>query len=500
MTVSVSSHDRGQAGFTIVEAMVACVLLLVGMVATLTIVERAASVTTTTRGREQATSLQRELVEAARSVAYDKLTPNGIGPAIRAKPALGDASLSAAGWTVRRRGVTYSVAVGVCTVDDPRDGIGAHPAGIFCADTAPAPADANLDGTVDSLAAPGATTCGAPCPDVNAADYKRLVALVRWDGTRSNVQTSQISNPGVASAPAVTNLYPPSLASPYVISDTRASLGLTTTWTGDARTVSVYLDGTPIATTTSPTGGTWDSSWNLGTVAATGAQPSVGEIVDGTYELSAKAFDQYDQYGTQKSATITVNRRQTFAPLHVAAGRNGGSVEIEWSPAKELDNKGFKVERRVNGGAWQLACPMAVQTACQDAAAPAPQTGRILEYSVVGYDLDPSGALRAGDRSLAVPILDTVVVTVAPPTNLAATLTAGTVTLTWTAPAGATPDHYNVYRDGTAYPDRLDSAYFRTADPLRYVDTGTGGTLHDYWITAVDASLHESAKLGPVRR
>jgi Tfp pilus assembly protein PilV len=510
----------GQAGFTIIETMVACVLLLVGLVATLTLVEQASSTTVKTRNREQATNLQRELVEAARSVSYDRLSPNGLGPAVRARPALGDSSIGAAGWTVQRRNATYTVAMGACTVDDPRDGTGAHEAGVFCAAGGPAPADANLDGAVDGLVSASTTSCSGTACDTNPADYKRIIALVRWPGG-SNVQTSQVNNPGAAAAPAVTSLTAPTLTAPYIISDTRtSSLGLAATTTNTPSTVALYLDGTAIGTLSSTGGANWAGAWNLGPVTTTvGAQPPASETVDGSYELSAKAFDQYGQYGATRSQTVAVNRRQPFAPARVEAGRNGSRVEIEWSPAKERDSEGFRVDRRVNGGAWVEACARAVRTACSDGGAPAPSPGQTLAYSVVGYDRDPAGfdfdpvgPLRAGDRSEVASIADPAPAAPNTPSSLQASLVDGNVVLTWTSPAGTStynpgeanvPDHYNVYRDGQAYGDRLDSAYFsasQAGQSLSFTDSRTAGQLHDYWITAVNSQLGESPKLGPVRR
>ncbi|MDQ3629843.1 MAG: prepilin-type N-terminal cleavage/methylation domain-containing protein [Actinomycetota bacterium] len=537
-----------QAGFTIIETMVACMLLLVGMVATLTIVDQANSTTVKTRTREQATNLQRELVEAARSVSYDELTPNGLGAAVSARPALGDSSVGAAGWTIRRRNATYTVSMGVCTVDDPRDGTGAHEADVFCpsaGDASPTPdecanlinasalgtlpgadvtgdvnaglcgIDANLDGTVDGLVSATATVCllsTTNCtnpPDTNPADYKRIVSLVRWPGGY-NLQTSQVNNPGLAAAPAVTSL----TAETNTITDvTRTSLGLTSTTTNMPSTVALYRDGTAIGTASSTGGANWAANWNLGPVTTTvGAQPAASETVDGSYQLSEKAFDQYGQYGATRSQTIVVNRRQHFAPARVAVGRNGtGIVEIEWSPAKEHDSEGFRVDRKVNGGPWAEVCSRAVRTACRDTNAP---EGTLLQprdytYSVVGYDRDPAGALRAGDRSVVKVVEDPAPPAPGNPGSLQASKVGDNVVLTWTAPPvdllRPAPDHYNIYRvaqgaGGASYGDRLDSVYPQEGQPLSYTDTRTTGQVHDYWITAVNSQLGESAKLGPVRR
>lgn len=527
-----SPHPRGQDGFTIIETLVASVLLLIGMAATLTLVDTASSTTATTHAREQGTNLQRELVEAARSVPYDQLTPNGVGATVRTRPALGDASGATAGWTIRRRGTTYTVSMGVCTVDDPRDGSGPHVGGVFCPPTPSPPPDcpalikasalgtlpgagagadasaglcgidADLDGTVDGVASVNATVCLlAPCTDTNPADYKRIVSLVRWPGGY-NLQTSQVNSPGQAAAPAVTSL----TAATTLVDNTwpSTSLGLTAVATNSPKAVALYLDGTALQPGFSGSGANWTYSWGLGSVTGPGGQPSTNEVLDGSYQLSAKAFDVYGQYGATRSQTIVVNRRVAFAPAHVGAGRNGSAVEIEWSPPREHDSAGFRVDRRINYGltqsAWVTACPVARQTSCRDASAPAAQLLRTVEYSVVGYDTNPGGQLREGDRS-EVRGVDPAKSPPNRPGSLQAAASGGDVVLTWTAPTGlVAADHYNIYRDGQTYADRLDSVYLAPGQPLSYTDTRTTGVEHNYWITAVNDQLGESPQVGPVRK
>src|SRR5919199_1594965 len=195
---------QDDSGFTIVEVMIAAVVLIVGLLGTLTMIDGAQSATRTTKAREQATNLQRELIEAARTVAYEQLVPGNTSAMVSNQPGLGDSSLSSPGWTIRRRGVTYAVSMGSCAVDDPRDGTGAHDAGVFCANqgssTTPEQCasiinggrctgvaspgdcgvDANKDGDVDNLVASAATTCSGSSCDTAPLDYKRVVSLVTW--------------------------------------------------------------------------------------------------------------------------------------------------------------------------------------------------------------------------------------------------------------------------------------------------------------------------------
>lgn len=534
-----SGDHLRQEGFTLIETMVACVLLIGGMAATLGVLTQAGATTVKTRAREQATNLQRELVEASRSISYDRLNPASIGPSVRARPALGDSSVSQAGWTINRRGTTYTVSMGVCTVDDPGDGTGPHEGSVFCQPASQQPTaeqcaslitsspigappspnaaanasagacgiDVNLDGSVDGLASMTATSCaqsGAACsnpPDTNPADYKRVVSLVRWPGGY-NLQTSQINNPGLAAAPAVTALTP----SPATVTDpSTTSVALVIAATNSPATVGLYLDGTAAGNATPVTGGGWSGAWALGAVSPTLAEPSVakpaaGEALDGSYQVSAKAFDQYGQYGATRTQVVVLNRRQAFAPARVAAGRNGTLVEVEWSAAKEGDSEGFRVDRRTGpSGAWGEVCARAVQTTCRDTNPPDPPavpSDAGVQYSVVGYDRAPNGDLRAGDRSAVVSV-DPAHAVPGPPTGFQANAAGADVKLTWSAPAsGVVPDHYNVYRDGSTYAFRYDSAYFKPGDTLSYTDTRTTGQAHTYAITAVNDQLGESAKVG----
>src|SRR4051794_27139126 len=107
-----------EAGYTLVEVTVAAFVLVVGLLGTLAMLDNASITTSSTKAREQAVALQRELVEAARSIPYDELVPGGVVPAIQAHPDLRDEESSTPGWQIDRRGVRYTVSVGACAVDD----------------------------------------------------------------------------------------------------------------------------------------------------------------------------------------------------------------------------------------------------------------------------------------------------------------------------------------------------------------------------------------------
>src|SRR5213082_1234509 len=111
-------------GFTLVEVMVAVVLLLVGVLGVVTMVTGANAQTAVTKSREGGTNLAREVLDAARGVDYDNdLTPAASESAIQAQPALADADATAPGWQINRRGVTYTISQpAICIVDGQADG------------------------------------------------------------------------------------------------------------------------------------------------------------------------------------------------------------------------------------------------------------------------------------------------------------------------------------------------------------------------------------------
>jgi len=137
----------GETGFTIVEVMVAVLMLVTGVLAMLTMIEGSLSSTSRTTAREQATNLARDVVERAREVPYAATTTGSAAVAIAARlpetPAV-----SGSNFVVQRRNVTYAVSISACSIDDPSDGAGVAGSGTFC--------DAPLSST-----GPGSVTAGS---------------------------------------------------------------------------------------------------------------------------------------------------------------------------------------------------------------------------------------------------------------------------------------------------------------------------------------------------
>src|SRR4051812_1951133 len=126
---------RHEAGFTIIEVMVAIVILLLGVLATTTLLNTANAETERNQARNGATNLVRDIIEASRALPYDQANPtkdsagasdNTIITALQSMPpatggSTGGSSFAdtatAAGWQITRRGTTYTVALQACVVD-----------------------------------------------------------------------------------------------------------------------------------------------------------------------------------------------------------------------------------------------------------------------------------------------------------------------------------------------------------------------------------------------
>ena len=185
------SRLRSQDGITLIEVIVAATVLMIGILGTLMLMDAANATTSRTRAREGGTNLTRELVEAARAVPYSNLSPGSVVSQIQSQPGLADAGIGA-GWTIRRRSITYTVTATMCTMDDARDGGGTHSAGGFCTDSV-------AQNTPDST---GAT-------DKSPEDYKRVRVQATWKQGNSTREVHQTRSSTTRAAPAA----PPSAPS-----------------------------------------------------------------------------------------------------------------------------------------------------------------------------------------------------------------------------------------------------------------------------------------------
>ncbi|HEV2819077.1 MAG TPA: hypothetical protein VGW11_01080, partial [Solirubrobacteraceae bacterium] len=419
---------------------------------------------------------------------------------------------------------------GACSVDDPSDGAGAHDPASFCAtgassttpqrcrqlltlvgsgqaldaatsvsaDVGNCGIDINADGAVDNLVEASVGICllwctGGASTDKMPDDYKRVVSLVTWDrgtGGRYALQSTTVPNPGSAAGVAITALSRtlPSGTDP-ITDPARTSVSFSAQSSRPAATVAWSVNGAKGAPGTG-SGTLWGWDWPLGTL---GTSEPGSAVLDGSYLVGARAFDANGVSGATRSITVVLNRRKPYAPPNFLAGRNGDTVEFEWTSNPERDIEGYRVYQGKAGGTRTLVCALTRKTSCRQVPAPPKPLLGDVSYHMVAVDKAPDGSLREGDPSSHT--LQSSLLAPQAPGNLTVRLGSGAATLSWTASSSTDIEFYRIYRDGQSYNDRYDRV---AASETKYTDPRTDGVSHSYSITAVNGQLQESPMVGPV--
>jgi prepilin-type N-terminal cleavage/methylation domain-containing protein len=465
-------------GFTLVELLAAMLVLVIGMLATLSLVQRAAATTSLNDQRVAATNLARELVEASRTADYDDLTPTDMVAAIQNQPNLGSGGSP---WTLERRDTTYTIEASACAFDDPADEL---------AEDAP-------DNQCQPVAA-GVTG------DRNGDDFRRVTFDITWKNrstAHTITQTATIVNPAGGLGPRITDFYldpahtigPGETTAEFLVDTTYAAA---VHWNAD--------DGESLgdATVDNAAQTEWSITWQLGQGGVEGA---AGAIYDGTYSVIAQAFDDRDIPGDSRVATVVINRSAPFAPKGFSGGHDDRVtdwVDLDWAPNPERDIEGYRVYRINADGTKERVCPDSSAGAagyiepdiqfCADFAPP----NTAVDYQVVALDKDLSGDLREGTP--------TTLTVDAPGPWPAEPVITGVSTvdnhphITWDPPATGSVDFYRVYRDGAAYNDRVGRVP-ATSPSLEFEDSQVTGGTHTYYVTAVGSNYNESDEAGPAQ-
>jgi prepilin-type N-terminal cleavage/methylation domain-containing protein len=472
---------RAEAGFTLVEVLVASLVLAIGIFAAFTMLDAAGRTAATNNARVGATNLAREISEYARGTDYDSLQPGTLVAALRSHSRIAGPT----NWTIERRGVTYTIQATVCTFDDPKDGLGATDPPNACTPKA-------------------AAVAGAPA-EVNPDDFRRVSLRLGWTdrrGSHSLSQAALIVNPSGGLGPRITDFPEPAtqITAGNSVSWTAAGNPVTTT-PADALHWAVD-DGVSQGDISGASATNWAFAWDLGTL---GTPPFT---MDGTYQVSAQAFDPRGVPGEARSVTVHVNRRIPYAPTNLTLGRNGqhgGVVDLDWSRNAEHDVLGYRVWRiGLLGGRTQICTDSGldytVLTSCVDktpngltlpvglpdyVVAAVDRTDLKASSSTVRNGDETGGFLPASSTRPDAPVANTP------------TIVDGLPVVTWTAPtvntaAGQRPIRfYRIYRDGgTSLNDRYDVTVNASTT---WTDPNPGSsTVHKYWISAVDDRNNES--------
>ncbi len=474
-------RTRDEAGFTLVEVLVAMVILVVGLLSLLMMLDTSLRASMTTRAREGATNLAREIIEDARTIPYAQIIPTSIESQLQAMSGLADAS-SASGWQIERRGFTYTVTVKECAIDDPKDGLSKTHGSTFC--------EAQQEWK-EGIAV-----------DTEPEDLKRITAEVSWTiqkRTSTVKQVSTLTAAGQAIGLIATKLEltsPFASTTPLITEAATKALTFSVSFPEGNSAIDWSLEGAKqeeIAVSSKATSASF--SWTINEPA------QKISVSDGTYQISAQTVNSTGVIGPPISITVRLIRGTPAAPSERVGGFNtvyksGTATEVaemQWKADSERDVIGY----RVYGPAKELICPGSAETletftSCIDfgllATKPSEHT-----YSVVALYRNAAEEVKEGPAG-EIKVKRSESTAPNPPTNLVLTKNAdGSVTLKWTAPtAGAEVWFYRIYRGSTNYTSRYDES-----TTTEYKDTEASIT-HEYWVTAVGKHLTESTFLGPV--
>lgn len=462
---------RDEVGFTLIEVLVAMVVLLVGLLALVGMLDSALKASATTRAREGATNLVREIIEDARTIPYGQIIPTSIEGQLQAMSGLADAS-SASGWQIERRGFIYTATVKECAIDDPKDGLTKTHGSTFCE---------GQQEWKEGIAV-----------DTEPEDLKRITVEVSWTiqkRTSTVTQVSTLTAAGQAIGLIATKL---ALTSPFesttpVIGPAYAAtkaLTFSVSFPEGASAIDWSLEGAKqeeITVSSKATSTTF--SWTINEEAK--------KVSDGTYEVSAQTVNSTGVIGPPISIQVRLIRGTPAAPGEIVGGFNnvyksGTSTEVaelQWKADSERDVIGY----RVYGPAKELICPesaetLSTTTSCIDFQLPAsPPSER--SYSVVAlYRNSVEEVAESSPGKVTIKRSESV----APetPTLEAKKNPDGSVTLKWNASKGAS--FYRIYRGSTEYTSRYGET---TSTEFKDTDANT---THEYWVTAVGSHLTES--------
>jgi prepilin-type N-terminal cleavage/methylation domain-containing protein len=512
--------------FTLIEVLVAMGVILVGVLGTLVLLDRASQQSSEAKTRQTSNALIRDIVETTQGIAYAQLAPATVQPALQASGFPDAMPATAATWEVQRNGITFTVNVNACIVDDPRDGLDTHESGAgYCADSPGGTGDGNGDDYRRvTLTVTPPPAVGDPITQTAIVGSHRITnpggtGPGGGTATSNDIKELKITNPGLYSGQVAPCANASTCTFPITTSSSVSPKSVTfrTTTAYSAQTVKFTIDGKPAATLSGPAT-TFNWTWNL-----------PDEQPDGNYVVAAQIFDAAGTTAISSPSplVVTINRyipdHTAFAPT--AAGRNplwGNLPEIETYPTAntsarvDRDITGFLATRQINGTGTTIVCQTYSPNlrGCQDSSAPNCCSSSIT-YRITPTGMNPDGSQQVGgitDPSANVNISNT---RPHEPDNLSVVRTGNRVTISWTNPAGSGDpdsgdcvDFFRVYRrdlNGTTweYADRVDRTLYGN-DTAPCGDAGekstsitlieTTSTAKRYRLTAVDTHLAESTR------
>src|SRR5579859_7038133 len=492
-------HIGDDDGFTIVEVLVAALVVAVGLLGAFLMLTVTLRASQDTRARAGPVTLAREITEDARAIPYSQLSGSTIVSQLQAMPGLSNSS-SGPTWTILRTGTTnasgvlYTVTAGVTNVTDPKD-----------------------------LS--------------NGVDFKQVAITVSWKTfqnkthsiTEIETMTKAGEDPGLAvsglvlSSPAQgTTGVSGGASTPIISSGSVSQLQFSVTAAPGTTAIVWTLNGTRQPSWGGVQAGTtWTSlPWAIPTTGAS-------QVSDGTYTIGAQAEDANGVDGPAVKIPVRLIRSVPSAPAVTGAGFNANfngnstAAEFQWNANPELNVIGYQITNpsgvvicqtsttasypascsKNTGNAWCSAV-----NACVDLSPPS-VTASNLTYQIAALYNNASNVPTAGTATSVALASGVPTSPAAPPSVTVTPQPDGSAILTWTTPtdegsnSSATVSFYRIYRDGHAYTNRFDTV--TCSSSCSYHDTSRVEP-HSYYVTSVGggstlgADMAESAPTGPV--
>lgn len=470
MVCRLRARARQEQGFTIVEVIVATLVIVIGLLTAYLALNVAVHSSSDVRQREEGVSLARQITEDARSISFSQLSSSTITSTLQGYPGLANSG-SGSTWTIQRAGYTYTVAPSLTDITDPKDTTG-------------------------------------------ATDIKQFSVTVTWTTYQGNThqytETATVSRAGQDPGLQASSLQ---LATPPW-----GSAGISGTQTAPVVTATGIssLD----FTVTAPAGtdaivwtlnGVKESSWNGSTPSSgttwTSSSWSLSGISDGTYTVGAAAEDSSGVVGPAVTIPVRLIRNVPSAPSVTGYGFNtnlpGSSstaAEFQWAANPELNVVGYDI---YNGTTKLCQTSLATSYAsCGLGSANVwcisplactylnpPTASGSLTYTIKALYYDSSNTLQEGSPTTVTLASGTPTPPSAPTIGAlqgVAPQTDGTAIITWTPPSGGTPvSFYRIYRDGTSYTSRYDTLSASSCSSVCSYDDVNRSEAHSYYITAV---------------
>lgn len=473
---------KEEHGFTIVEVIVATVVIVVGLLTAYFALDVALHSSADVRQREEGVALARQITEDARSIPYSQLSSATIVSTLQTYPGLANTSTGST-WTINRpapNGTTYTITATLSNINDPKDTTGGTDIKQFSV-------------TVTWSTYQG-TCAGQQCAG-NQHAYTETATISRA-GQDPGLQASGLE---LASPPWGAAGIGGTQTAPVVTSTGITSLQFAVTAPAGTQAIVWTLNGVKQSgwNGSAPTSGTtWTSSnWSLSGVS------------DGTYTVGAAAEDSNGVDGPAVTIPVRLIRNVPSAPTVTGYGFNtnlpGSSsavAEFQWNANPELNVVGYDL---------YLGTTKICQTSLATAYASCGQNGASvwcispvactylnppvilgsLTYTVHALYYDANNTLQEGSPTTVLLALGTP--TPPPPPTIGTGQgvqgnSDGTATITWTPPSGGTPvSFYRIYRDGTSYTSRYDTVAASACSAVCTYQDVNRGEAHSYYITAV---------------